>query len=198
MTTDKNAGKASKTDPKKDSEPSGKNGGKANDDGKGKETPEKGKESSEKGADINAKTQLNTKMNTTVNVKGEQQPLSGGMVPMMVSVDNYANVKKVVGQKCPGWAAKANEKYMYTDKNVQELIKDVPGVGEEIGCKVGGKDGKDLTKTMPVRIPKHKAKIQFKLSDALQKEALKVDEMLNKMTLKDTEPSNKVKEKAKN
>jgi len=79
-------------------------------------------------------------------------------------------------QKQPDWWSE--DKYVYTDKCVQDLVKQIelPGVSGPMG-KYGG----ELQK---VCRPEHQLLVQFKPNDELLKEALKMNEHLSKQVAK--------------
>ena len=73
---------------------------------------------------------------------------------------NKAGDKKGYDGKRPGWMN--DDKYQYSDRNVQDLIKpqvEVPGVGGAQGIKTQGAEANAGPKR-----PQHKPKFQFKVN----------------------------------
>ncbi|KAH9390877.1 hypothetical protein TYRP_006462 [Tyrophagus putrescentiae] len=85
--------------------------------------------------------------------------------------------KTVYKGKAPGWLK--DPKFLYSDNKVQELVKKAPPAAEVPGV-AGGPDG---LKSQGKR-PQHLAKVHFKPSEAVAKEAVKVHELLDKMVVK--------------
>ena len=88
--------------------------------------------------------------------------------------------------KAAGWMN--DDKFQYSDRNVQDLIKqvEVPGVGGELGAKSQGAE-----ENAAILRPQHKPKIQFKISEALQQEAAKVNDYLEKLVVRMNDETSK-------